>query len=986
MSPKQTPTVLPPKEQNLFKNVVRFYETKQLKKALKSADAILKRFPDHGETLAMKGLTLNALDKKADAHELVRRGLLMDMRSHICWHVYGLLYRSERDYREAAKAYLNALRIDKDNQQILRDLALLQIQIRDYDGLEETRRTLLTVRPNQRNNWIGFALSFHLLGNYATAVSVLDTYQDTLKQSNELDDRYEVSELLLYKNLILEESGDHAAALAHLDESAPKVVDRLAVRETRARLLSALGRYEESAGELSKLLSVNPDNRIYHKGLQACALYAASKAPEASLNGNTGDQGTEPQKSKLDPRLHYSSKKLRDLEMRILGPVPSIQSDQDASCALKVCNELTAKYPRSRTAQRLALDILPSGLHPEFLPRADAYVRRFLRKGVPSLFSDVKQLYADSSKADVFGSLFDGYRAFLENPEKARLPRLTPMPKEASDVVLPESIKDDVEEEPPCTLLWVLHFLAQHYDRLGKRDLALETIEAAIEHTPTAIECYLVKARILKHCGDLKGAVQVADDGRNLDLADRYLNTKCAKYALRADMVSDGEAWVGLFTRDADSGGVQALYEMQCMWFELGAAESHLRRGQLSLALKKFTAVDRHFADMVEDQFDFHSYCLRKVTLRAYVSLLRFEDRIREHPYFARAAGGLVKCLLRLHGLSERERVVITGEHSDIEGFAQMTDAERKKAVSKRKKQLARQKQTHQGSGGGKGAGKASTGKSGTGRPNAHRPSTGKPLANGTDKTQGAGKESTGKSSGKSSGSSGNENKAKANLGWMESDPTGIERVKELFKKDAKDAILEEASRVVRELHRHLEGQMQTQVLSFELALRKGKYLQALRAVRYAQRYNADNPQTLLIAVRLGHELSRPEVTKGFSEPVRSVFDAEGNVLGGKSPVEYTRDYLERNKTFAEHRVGGARCMLWLAKAGVAGSSTIEEAAKLISTTVRESAGVGTGTNVLSAAFCRELLIDLRQEGLTNDLVADVATSCRALYPRASCF
>lgn len=38
-----------------------------------------------------------------------------------------LLYRSDREYREAIKCYLNALRIDKDNVQILRDLANLQV-------------------------------------------------------------------------------------------------------------------------------------------------------------------------------------------------------------------------------------------------------------------------------------------------------------------------------------------------------------------------------------------------------------------------------------------------------------------------------------------------------------------------------------------------------------------------------------------------------------------------------------------------------------------------------------------------------------------------------------------------------------------------------------------------------------------------------------------------------------------------------------------
>lgn len=50
---------LPPKEAALFRSVVKHYENKQYKKALKAADAILKKFAEHGETLAMKGLTIN---------------------------------------------------------------------------------------------------------------------------------------------------------------------------------------------------------------------------------------------------------------------------------------------------------------------------------------------------------------------------------------------------------------------------------------------------------------------------------------------------------------------------------------------------------------------------------------------------------------------------------------------------------------------------------------------------------------------------------------------------------------------------------------------------------------------------------------------------------------------------------------------------------------------------------------------------------------
>lgn len=120
---------LPKKEADLFKTLVTCYENKLYKKGIKTADTILKKFPNNGETQAMKGLLLNCMNQKEEAYELVKLGLRNDVRSHVCWHVYGLLYRSDNNYKEAIKCYLNALRIDSNNQNILRDLSWLQIQV-----------------------------------------------------------------------------------------------------------------------------------------------------------------------------------------------------------------------------------------------------------------------------------------------------------------------------------------------------------------------------------------------------------------------------------------------------------------------------------------------------------------------------------------------------------------------------------------------------------------------------------------------------------------------------------------------------------------------------------------------------------------------------------------------------------------------------------------------------------------------------------------
>ena len=53
-------------------------------------------------------------------------------------------------------------------------------------------------------------------------------------------------------------------------------------------------------------------------------------------------------------------------------------------------------------------------------------------------------------------------------------------------------------------------------------------------------------------------------------------------------------------------------------------------------ALKRLTAVQKHFADFQEDQFDFHTYCARKSTLRAYMAMLRMQDTIFAHPSYSK--------------------------------------------------------------------------------------------------------------------------------------------------------------------------------------------------------------------------------------------------------------------------------------------------------------------------------------------------------------
>lgn len=73
----------------------------------------------------------------------------------------------------------------------------------------------------------------------------------------------------------------------------------------------------------------------------------------------------------------------------------------------------------------------------------------------------------------------------------------------------------------------------------------------------------------------------------------------------------------------------------------------------MSLFLKR-KHVFQHFSDYFDDQYDFHSYAARKLTLRAYDQLLKWEDKLFSHPFYFRCASGLVMvlfCFLNFNNL-----------------------------------------------------------------------------------------------------------------------------------------------------------------------------------------------------------------------------------------------------------------------------------------------------------------------------------------------
>lgn len=620
---------LPSKEQTLFRHLVQHYEGKQYKKGIKAADQILRKHPNHGDTQAMKALVLSCQGKETEAFDLCKLALRNAMKSHVCWHVYGLLYRGVRNYEEAIKAYRFALKLEPESPQIARDLALLQMQMRDYTGLVQSRRQAVQAKPGIRSNWTALAVAMHLNGDLAGAEDVLKKFEETLKQPPPKGD-LENQEAVLYKISVIAESGDVQRALEQVDAVYKTAVDRTAVMEMRAEYLLKLDKKEEAEKAYRALLDRNAERRAYFEGL------------EKSLS--------------LD-----KSKK------------------EDQEKLVQLYQEEANKSERRDAARRIPLDFLEGDV---FREHADKYLRKMFRKGVPSTFANIKQLYANPEKKQTIIELVESY--LKEEPEVNG----SAEPNGSANGT------DDKEKGPSqedIALNWKLsvnYFLAQHYDYYLSRDLdqATQYVDKAISLNPLKNDYtfHMTRARIIKHRGDIPGASKAMNEAREMDPKDRYINTKCAKYQLRNDENQTALDTMGMFTRkEAVGGPLGDLLEMQCVWYLTEDGESYLRQGKLALAFKRLQQVYNIFETWTEDQFDFHSFSFRKGMIRAYVDMIRWEDAIRQHPFYSRAAESAIKILTMLHDKPD----LATGGNVSSTGDA----AADKKAAAKARKQAEKE-------------------------------------------------------------------------------------------------------------------------------------------------------------------------------------------------------------------------------------------------------------------------------------------------------
>lgn len=571
-----------------------------------------------------------------------------------------------------------------------------------------------------------------------------------------------------------------------------------------------------------------------------------------------------------------------------------VKDDADSSKANEAFEYLSSTFATSRAIKRLSL-VYAQG--ESFRQQAKAYIGTALQKGVPSIFTDVKSLYGDDEKRKVVEEIVEGYR-----------------------------IEWEAEKEIPSSYLWAIYFLAQHYSFLRQSQRALIYINSAIAHSPTMPELHMTRARILKRAGSLAWAKQAMEDARLLDGQDRFLNCKAAKYLLRIGQVEEARERVGLFTKPDAPSPVFDLNEMQATWYLLEEERAFARIGNYAMALKTCGQLDKIFTDIWDDQLDFHSYCLRKSTLRAYINMVRFEDILHSHPVYFHTATDAIKLYLKLHddpSLYQKSAEPVTNG---------LSKEARKKAAQKARKQEAKAAEE------------------------AKKAEIAAAAAKQGDKKVAAEDEDT-------------------PLPAKDEDPDGEKALAEVNP-------LLDAQKYLSTLQRMASRQIETWLLTFEVAIRGKDWLLATKALAHAHQLDPSNAtlHTQIIALKL----ALPSL-KEAPEPIGKSIE---EVLNTLIPTDVSLSVY--NSTYGQKQSHRADALLATAKASVkidAGErgsaiASIMEIPKRC--TQQEDRRAGSFICSISTLIeCKAALEDNRADEAT---FSQFDESCHGVYPMADDF
>ncbi|KAJ1608720.1 putative n-terminal acetyltransferase [Cryptosporidium canis] len=703
----QSLAVLSTRDQQQFKNIVQLYDQRIYKRALKLTETMLKKYPKQCDLLSMKAFIIGALypgnkdERHNEAYECAKEAIKQNMKSPMSWHCLGTLYKGDFDYNEAIKCFKTALRFDKEDLVVLRDLATCYIQIRNYSGFREIRNEMKRLRPDIRANWIASALGNHFCGYINSSVNCLLSINQfgitdgalapsnvsTPDESNfgalfPFLDPFQRSELLLYFVRVLLDGKKYQQTYNLLRANREFILDKNDYYTVMGNLLIKCNQnYTAECAEcFERLLCMYPDDdfalfgcmltdkslrnvvlppphastqliqgfKLQHCGedqqpssegeavLPICGIRSGFFHTRGTsgimyypllVNDSVGrNKGLESKRlSSRESRNSYGYKQSEGLHNRVLEFIIYDDCELDANRVeyensmrriQGFFQEKRSQFPASDTIVRLELAFLRGE---DFSRAFRAYVSRKLVSRITGLKSLITYLIQ-----------LDGRKKDLIHNE------LVNMVKESE-----ESYERGGFDKHELVTLYYIY--SQHLDCMGLPQDGLGYIEKAIGLDDSRPDGFNIKRRLLKHLFRFEEAFEAIDHARLMEKNDKYLNTRTVCASLEIGNFEKAKELLQIFMahmhdKSKSKGGEQVMTteseirNLQIIWYEKRSA---MFRELLDTTGDGYLMAFDHYLRLMDsmeimktDQYDYHLYCLRKLTLCRYLDFINMQDKI----------------------------------------------------------------------------------------------------------------------------------------------------------------------------------------------------------------------------------------------------------------------------------------------------------------------------------------------------------------------
>ena len=523
--------------------------------------------------MALKGLSLLGLKDKENAEKLIKDSLKLGFKNAICWHFYAIFNKETKNYSQSIKCYLQSHKNDPENYNVLRDISYLQLFLGKFNDFAEFSKKALSLRPTLNSNWIAYAFSQYLIGDYDNALYLINKIEDMQKENIK---KQEVNQIYLFKGEILLKLNKYDDCIKELTSNLDKKCTDRNLFYSLIIKAAFLGKKNDIGIEYcNKGLLLNPEDVNYY------IWYLSLKTNEKIENyDNLIKLGNDESKSKIFYEI--------------------------------LINEIKPQIKKSKVYDRLEL-ALSSG--ETFIKLFNEYFLRNIKLNLISFFINVKFIYLHlEKKTEIISNILTKH---LESIEKNNY--------------LDLSLTNNEKISKINEITWLYYYASQHYDYFKDLNKALKYINKAIKNIPSVVEFYMLKSKILKHLLLYEESSLSMKKAKELDLSDRYLNAKHAKTALRNDNIDESKSIMIEFVKDPLFE--ENMKRTQCMWYETECGYCYLKNNLILHSHRMFKNILMQVDNMFEDQNDFYNYSLRRYMLNDFFALIKFMKKIYNGKY-----------------------------------------------------------------------------------------------------------------------------------------------------------------------------------------------------------------------------------------------------------------------------------------------------------------------------------------------------------------